>query len=121
MSWLRTGHVLCRQLNRKSPLSMAKRLQKDLPNTTLISKLQQTDFHVFSIGENMTNSRLFATKAEPEISSNSIQTRRNQDDKSETVMHSINLLVQKSGRVLPNDVKSEYKLQKQKEFKHLSR
>ena len=55
----------------------------------------------------MTNLRFFATKAEPEISSNSNQTRRNQDDKSETVMHSINLLVQKSGRVLPNDVKSE--------------
>ena len=50
----------------------------------------------------MTNSRFVATKAAPETSA-----RRNPVDsssRSEVVMHSVNLLVQRSGRVLLNDV-----------------
>ena len=96
MSWLRTSRFVCHQICRKSPLSVSKSLQKSLPISI------QHDFHVLSLGANMTNSRFVATKAAPETSA-----RRNPVDsssRSEVVMHSVNLLVQRSGRVLLNDV-----------------
>ena len=96
MSWLRTSRFVCHQICRKSPLSVTKSLQKSLPISI------QHDFHVLSLGANMTNSRFVATKAAPETSA-----RRNPVDsssRSEVVMHSVNLLVQRSGRVLLNDV-----------------
>jgi len=96
MSWLRTSRFVCHQICRKSPLSVTKSLQKSFPISI------QHDFHVLSLGANMTNSRFVATKAAPETSA-----RRNPVDsssRSEVVMHSVNLLVQRSGRVLLNDV-----------------
>merc|ERR1711971_306074 len=96
MSWLRTSRFVCHQICRKSPLSVTKCLQKSFPVSI------QHDFHVLSLGANMTNSRFVATKAAPETSA-----RRNPVDsssRSEVVMHSVNLLVQRSGRVLLNDV-----------------
>ena len=100
MSWLRTSRFLCHQICRKSPLSVTKNLQKALPISI------KHDFHVLSLGANMTNSRFVATKAAPEVNSgrNSQTHAVDSASKIETVMHSVNLLVQKSGRVLLNDV-----------------
>ena len=50
----------------------------------------------------MTNSRFVATKAAPENSAG--RNPVDSSSRSEVVMHSVNLLVQRSGRVLLNDV-----------------
>ena len=98
MSWLRTSRFVCHQICRNSPMSVTKSLQKSLPISI------QHDFHVLSLGANMTNSRFVATKAAPETSAG--RSPVDSSSRSEVVMHSVNLLVQRSGRVLLNDVLS---------------
>jgi hypothetical protein len=96
MSWLRTSRFVCHQICKRSPLSVTKSLQKSLPISI------QHDFHVLSLGANMTNSRFVATKAAPETSAG--RSPVDSSSRSEVVMHSVNLLVQRSGRVLLSDV-----------------
>ncbi len=96
MSWLRTSRFVCHQICKRSPLSVTKSLQKSLPISI------QHDFHVLSLGANMTNSRFVATKAAPETYAG--RSPVDSSSRSEAVMHSVNLLVQRSGRVLLSDV-----------------
>ena len=67
---------------------------------------RQRDVHILSLGANITNSKFFATRAAPEINTGTKEI--DQSNKSEVVMHSVNLLVQRSGRVLLSDCVGEF-------------
>ena len=68
----------------------------------------RSDVHILSLGANITNSKFFATKTAPEINTGTKEI--DTSNKSEVVMHSVNLLVQRSGRVLLSDCVGEFTL-----------